>query len=161
MQAIRIGVVRGGKYHSTDGFHIYGDGGRGRMDWEHPVTPRRILLWEEVAGAADHLWGGHLMARHLDSLRMDGHLEGTHVLDEHLRPAATVFYETDPFVFGRFGHAVVMEDIAGNAVKDQVAEYETVINSEPASPGDFLPASYSAEYNRMNFSYTPSERLTG
>jgi hypothetical protein len=161
MQAISFGVVRGRCYRSTDGFQIYGDGGTGEMDWDHPVTPRRILLWDDAPVIAGHLLGGHVMGPHLDGVRADGHLEGIHLLDEQMYPAVAVVYETWPFVFGRFGHAVVMEDGVGNETKTGLTVYETVINSDPASAGDLQPTSYDSGLDRMTFSFTPSERLTG
>jgi len=161
MQAISVKVVRSRQYCSTDGFHIYGDAGTGNIDWQYPVTPRRILLWDDAPPVAGHLLDGHLMAIHLDSFWIDGHLQGTHLLDEHMLPAAVVVYETDPFVFGRFQHAVVMADAVENANKSGIIAYETVINSEPASASEFLPASYDSRQDRMDFSFSPSERLTG
>ena len=161
MQAIRFGVVRGRRYRSTDGFHIYGDGGTGQMDWMHPVTPRRILLWDDAPAIAGHLLGGHVMGRHLDGVKVDGHLEGTHLLDENMFPATAVCYEMDPFVFGRFRHAVVMEDELGNATKTGLTVYETVINSYPAPADDFQPVLYDSQLDRLTFSFRSSERLTG
>jgi len=161
MQAIRIAVVRSRCYRSSDGFHIYGDSGSGQMDWTHPMTPRRVPLWPDAPIMAGHLFSGHLMCPHLDSISVDGHLEGTHLLDQHGLPAAAMAYETDAYVFGRFGHAVVMEDAAGNAQTSGIAIYETVINSEPASAEDFQIASYEPGEDRLTFSFSPSERLCG
>ncbi|UCD28527.1 MAG: hypothetical protein JSV03_15835 [Planctomycetota bacterium] len=161
MQAIKLGVVRNRNYRSADGFHIYTDGGSGQMDWMHPATPRRILFWEDAPLMAGHLLAGHVMAQHLDSVWIDGHLEGTHLLDEFLLPATTIFYETDLFVFGRFRHAVVTEDSLGNATTDGVVVCQTVINSEPGQANDFLPISYDSQNDRLTFSFTLSERLTG
>jgi hypothetical protein len=161
MQGIRIGVVRGRKYLSTDGFHIYGDGGTGQMDWAHPVTPRRILFWDDAPVIVGHLFGGHVVSQHLDGVRADGHLEGTHLLDENLFPATAVACEVGPFVFGRFGHAVAVEDQVGNTAKTGLTIYETVINSEPESSDDFQLLSYDSQLDRMTFLFQPSERLTG
>lgn len=161
MQAIRIGVVRSRSFCSTDGFQVYGDGGTGQMDWVHPVTPRRQLLWDDAPPLVGHLQGGHVMALHLDNVSPDGHLEGTHLLDEHFSPAATVVYETDPFVFGRFRHAVVIEDAVGNAVTEGATVHETVINSEPVPASDLLPVAHDPGTDRLTFSLSPSDRLTG
>ncbi len=161
MQSIRIGVVRERRFCSTDGFHVYGDSGSGVMDWVHPVTPRRELFWPDAAVVAGHLLAGHVMGPHLDSVRPDGHLEGVHLLDECLMPAAAIFCETDPLVFGRFRHAVVTEDAIGNATQAGVTIRERVINSEPAAARDLKPVSYDAGSHRLTFSFVPSERLVG
>jgi len=161
MQTIRIGVIRGRPYRSVDGFQVYGDEGTGQMDWTRPVTSRRQLLWPDGQMMPGHLFVGHLMAQHLDAIRPDGHLEGTHLMDDHLYPAALVEYETDPFVFGRFQHAVVTEDAVGNSITSGVTVFETVINSEPASPREFKPAAHDVGLGRFSFSFVPSERLVG
>jgi hypothetical protein len=161
VQAIRIGVVRSRSYGSPDGFHVYGDGGSGQMDWDHPVTPRRQLLWGDVPGVVGHVEVGHLTGLHLDNVLPDGHAEGTHLLDEHLLPAAAVEHETEPFVFGRFRHAVVMEDAAGNATLDGVTAHETVVNSEPAPARGFRPKYHEVVPDRFTFSFSRSDRLTG
>jgi len=161
LQAIRIGVVRGLAYRSVDGFRVYGDGGTGLIDWVHPVTPRRQMLWPDAHVLPGHLLGGHLMGPHLDGVRPDGHLEGTHLLDEHLFPAATMVYETDSFVFGRFRHAVVTEDDLGNAMVSGVTVHETVINSDPPPAREFKAAAYDEDSDQMSFSFAPSEQLTG
>ncbi len=161
MQTIRIGVVRARSFNSTDGFHVYGDGGTGEMDWVHPVTPRRQLLWSDAPGLAGHLLSGHVMGLHLDNVSPDGHLEGTHLLDEHAFPAATIVFETEPLVFGRFRHAVVMEDALGNAATEGATIYETVINSEPQAASDLAGVLHDPQTDRLTFSYSASDRLTG
>src|SRR5687767_11302149 len=104
MQAVRIGVIRGRQFRSSDGFQVYGDGGSGTIDWTHPVSARRQLFWEDAAASGEHLRGGHCVGPHLEAIRPDGHVEGTHLLDAYLYPAAAVVFETDAFVFGRFSH---------------------------------------------------------
>jgi hypothetical protein len=160
MQTITIGVVRNRPFRSTDGFHICGDGGSGQMDWDHPVTPRRLLLWPDAPIIPGHLLGGHGMSLHLDGVRPDGFLEGAHLLDTHMRPAAAVVYEAGPFVFGRFRHAVVMEDAVGNAAAG-AAVHETVINSDPPPATDLVPMAYDTQTGRLTFSFSGSDRLTG
>ncbi len=161
MQAIRIGVVRGPSYRSTDGFEVFGDGGSGTMDWVHPMTPRRQMFWPDAPAPSAHVAGGHVMATHLDSVQGDGHLEGTHLLDGWLMPAAMMFYETDPWVFGRFRHAVVTADGVGNATTAGVTVQEMVINSEPPPASGFRPASHDAQTGQLTFSFSGSPRLTG
>ena len=143
------------------GFHVYGDSGTGQIDWLHPVTPRREMLWENVPPGVGHLLGGHVMGLHSDHVTPDGHLEGTHLLDEQGYPAAVVTCETQPFVFGRFLHAVVTQDAAGNAQTQGVAVSATVVNSEPPPPSDLRPTAYDAQTQRLTFSFSPSDRLTG
>ena len=161
MQRIQIGVVRSRPYGSTDGFVVYGDGGSGSMDWDHPVTPRRVLFRPDDPATTGHLLGGHLMADHLDGTRPDGHLEGTHLLDRCLMPAALVFFETEPFVFGRFRHGVVTQDAAWHATTGGVALQETVVNSGPEPAEDFRPVAQDGGTGVVTFSFTASERLVG
>ncbi len=161
MHAIRIQVVRSRAYCSEDGWHVYGDGGAGSMDWDHPVTSRRQLFWDDVPPVARHLLGGHLMAQHLDGVDPDGLFEGIHLLDEHLYPAMGVAWETEPFVFGRFQHAVVSEDAAGNAETSGVHVYEQVINSDPPPARGLCPQSYDSQTDRLTLIFVPSDRLIG
>ena len=91
----------------------------------------------------------------------DRHGEETWLLDEHLRPAGVVAWESEPHVFGRFRYAVVTEDAAGNAATEGVVVYEVVINSEPAPPADLRPESFDAQSGRLTLRFEPSGRLTG
>lgn len=161
MQAIRIQVVRSRAYCSEDGWHVYGDGCTGSMDWENPVTSRRQLFWDDVPPVARHLLGGHVMAHHLDCVRPDGLFEGLHLLDEHLYPAMSVAWETGLFVFGRFKHAVVTKDAAGNAEMSGVHVYEQVINSDPPPARGLCPQSHDSQTDCMTLSFVQSDRLTG
>jgi hypothetical protein len=161
MQTIHISVVRGRRYRSTDGFQVYTDRGTGAIDWAHPATPRRMLFWEDAAPAAGHQLGGFLAAAHLDGIRPDGHLEGTHLLDERGYPGGTVTYETDPVVFGRFLHAIVTEDAAGNAQTEGIVVHETVANSDPPPASGFRPVDHDPLTGRLTFVFSPSPRLVG
>ena len=161
MDRIVISVVRGRSFRSVDGFQVYGDSGRGTIDYEHPMTSRRLLLWDDMPVVAGHVLDGHLMAVHLDGVVADGHLEGTHLLDEHAYPAATAVFETGPHVFGRFRHAVVTEDAIGNATTDGVTVHETVVNSDPPPANDFIPSGHDGAADRLTFAFTPSDRLIG
>ena len=161
MQAIRIGVVRGRQFHSSDGFQVYGDRGSGTIDWVHPVSPRRQLLWEDAAVSGQHLRNGHCVGPHLDGVRPDGHLEGTHLLDACLWPAAAIVFETDAFVFGRFSHGVVTEDGLGNANLVGVTVHQTVVNSAPEPAFDLRPSSYDMGTGRLTLTFVPSDRLVG
>lgn len=161
MESIRIGVVRSRRYRAGDGFHIYADGGNGTMDWDHPITPRKVMLREDAPLPAGQHLGGHIMGPHLGGIRPDGHLEGTFLLDERGYPAAVVAYETEPMVFGRFRYAVAMEDAVGNALIDGLAIHEAVVNSAPPAAGPLHPAAYDAQTHQLAFSFTPSPHLIG
>jgi len=161
MQHIRFTVVRDGRFRSVDGLNIHSDGGTGVMDWAHPVTPRRLLFWEDAGPMPPHLLAGHLMARHLDSVRFEGHLTGTHLLDCQGHPAGTTVFEVGPFVFGRFRHAVVTEDELGNRRLDGVIVRESVINSDPPPPSHFRAEEFDPATGILAFSFTPSEKLVG
>jgi hypothetical protein len=156
-----MGVVRGRAFCSSDGFEIFGDGGTGKMDWDHPVTARRVLLWPETCPMAGHLLDGHVAARHMDAFQPDGHLEGTHLLDAYLYPAATIDDEVGPCVLGRFRFAIVMQDVAGNRETDGVTINEVVVNSEPEPARRLRPTARDAGSDRMTFAFEPSNRLVG
>lgn len=161
MQWVRIQVVRGRAYRSSDGWQVYGGAADGDIDWVHPLTGRRMPFWPDAMGMVGHLLGGHALGPHLDSVRPDGHLEGTHLLDEHLSPAAAMGFDAGPFVFGRFRFAVATEDAAGNVVTDGVVVHSCVINSLPPPALDLRPTEQDEVTGRMSFSFTPSERLIG
>ncbi len=161
MQRVRLVVLRSGRFAPDEGFHVYGDGGTGIMDWAHPVTPRRILFWDDLVPQAGHLLGGHMTGRHVGGVPRDGHLEGTHLYDGHLEPALAIFFETEPHVFGRFRHAVVTEDAAGNAQTAGATVYERVIHAEPLPARDLRPTAFDEGSGRLTFAFTPSDRLIG
>lgn len=161
MQSVRIGVVRGRRFRASDGFHVYGRGPAGEMDWDHSVSARRVLLWPDAVPMGGHLCGGHVLAAHLDVMRPDGHLEGTHLLDDRLHPAAAVFFDSPPHVFGRFQYGIVLVDEAGNRQFQDAVMVEQVINSEPVPARGLKPVHWDMESGRMTFRFRPSERLVG
>lgn len=161
MQMIRFTVTPDSRYRSIDGFQVYGDGGTGVMDWEHPITPRRLAFWNDAVSASLHLAGGHLVGAALDSVRIEGHLAGTHLLDTHEVPTGEIAFETGPFVYGRFRHAVVTEDELGNATRDGVVVYETVVNSDPPGASDLKAVAHERATGVLTLSFQPSERLVG
>lgn len=161
MQSIVIGVVRSEAYRPSDGFHVYGDRGTGVMDWLHPLTSRRYLFREDSVAIGGFLAAGHLMQPHLGRIWPDGHLEGIHLADRHLRPAAETVFETEPLVFGRFRHAVVTESEEGNRTTSGVTIHETVVNSWPPAARDLRPVGYAPAGGRLELAFLPSERLKG
>jgi len=161
MQQLVIDVVRRRGFASGDGFHVYGNGGSGAVDWEHPVTSRRYLLHPDTPPAATHLRAEHLHTMHLDTVTADGHLQGTHLLDACQWPAGVISHVSRPLVFGRFSHAVVVEDAAGNADTAGAVFHEQVINAAPPPPSEFKAVEHDASTGRLTFSFTPSDRLAG
>lgn len=158
MQAVCISVVRGRRHTSADGFQVYGDGGSGTMDWGHALTPRRVVLWEDGPGVAEWMLGGHGCGAHLDGTRADGHLEGTHLLDERGYPGARVAFEAEPVVFGRFRYALVMDDAAGNADTDGAVVHEQVVNSDPPAADGLRPVEWDEASGQMTFAFEGSGR---
>lgn len=156
MQRVSVGVVRGQGCREGDGFEVYGDRGGGQVDWLHPLTGRTQLLWDGCGQLPGHVNGGHLAAAHLCSVTADGHTLGTHLLDTHLRPAFAVNWQSEPYVFGRFQHAVVMVDRAGNA-QSTPAVHSTVINSWPEPPRDLVASEQLSPGGAMRFRFTPAE----
>ncbi len=161
MQKIRIMVVRDSRYRSGDGFEVFGDSGSGVVDWIHPLTSRRLLFWEGALTMMPHLLAGHLRCFHLESIPRDGHLHGTHLMDQQVLPAGSIVFEDGPFVFGRFQHAVVTQDEVGNHEFDGVAIYSNVVNSDPSPARGFRVANYDKNNGMVTFSFQPSERLVG
>lgn len=161
MQRIHISVVRSRKYRATDAFQVYSDHGGGTMDWAHPETARRMMFWEDAPGGAGQHLGAHLLGARFDGIRPDGHLEGTHLLDQRAYPAATLTYTSDPLVCGRFRYAVVTQDAAGNALTEGLAQYETVINSTPPPAADLRMLGIPYGSPGYEFTFTPSPRLIG
>ena len=161
MERICLGVVPRRSFDAADGFHVYGDRGSGQVDWTHPVTSRRILFWPDAPVQPGHLSGGHLMASHLGEVCCDGHVQGVHLLDDHLYPAAPAMYVSEPFVFGRFRHAVVTEDAFSNATAADVVVHETVVNSDPPPAGEMVPVVHDPATDRATLTFSPSDRLIG
>lgn len=161
MQRVRIEVVRSSRWKSADGFQVYGDGGSGVVDWTRPLTARRMRFWEDLPAMADHLLAGHVRGQHVDGVMPDRHGDETWLLDEHLKPAGVVAWESRPVVFGRFRFAVVTEDAAGNASTGGVVVHEVVVNSEPAPAGRLRPESFDPATGRLTLRFEPSLRLTG
>lgn len=101
------------------------------------------------------------MAMHLDSFLPDGHLQGTHLLDEHFYPAAASTWESRPLVFGRFRLAVAITDAVGNVCEAEARVHEQVVNSSPSAAHELVPAEWNAATGVMTFAFRPSTRLTG
>ncbi len=161
MERLRFMVVRPRSAGSESGFHVYGNGGAGEIGWVHPLTLRRILFAPDVPPAAPHLLAEHLGAMHLDTFVSDGHLHGTHLLDGHLIPMASMTYLTPPLVFGRFRHAVVIEDEVGNADPESAVMDESVVNSAPPPPSGLRAVGHDVMSDRMTFSFEASLKLVG
>lgn len=161
MQRIQFAVVRDARFRPVDGFHIYGDSGTGSIDWQHPLTSRRLLFWEDALPMPPHLDGGHLTGHHLDSIVREGHLSGTHLMDQQSQPAGTTVFEVGPFVFGLFKHAVVPVDEVGNLRAAEAVVYETAVNSDPPPASDFKAIGVDEVTGGLRFSFRPSEKLVG
>lgn len=131
------------------------------MDWSHPLTSRLMMFWEDAAIVPGHLLGGHVRSEHLDSVRRDGHLTGTHLLDNQGYPAGTTVFESAPHVFGRFRYAVVTEDVYGNRQTSGVQIDEFVINDDPPAASELRPMDRDVQTGQFTFSFRPSAKLVG
>ncbi|HOA73996.1 MAG TPA: hypothetical protein PL151_07730 [Phycisphaerae bacterium] len=161
MQMIQFAVVREARFRSVDGFHVCGDHGKGTIDWAHPLTPRRLLFWDDALPMQPHLQAGHLMGHHLDSIFREGHLAGTHLLDRHGEPAGVIIFEAGPYVFGRFKHVVWTQDELGNQTYLETDVHETLINSYPPAASNFRVEHFDEQTGVMTFSFKPSQKLVG
>ncbi len=154
MRRVRVKVQRTRAFNGDASFEVFGDLGTGTIDYDHPLSPRPIALWPEASPRSGHVRDGHLTLRHLDGACGDGHVDAGHVASDHLQPALDVIYDTPAYVFGRFQHAVVMRDAAGNTSSPTVAAI--TINSAPTVPQCLARNSYNAVTDQITFSFEPS-----
>jgi hypothetical protein len=161
MQVIRIHVVPSDAHHPGDGFQVVSDGGSGIIDWDHPITPRRILFGDDAVLQVGHLENGHLLGVHLGVSALAGHLLATHLYTASGVPAGAVTYETEPVVFGRFRHVVVTEDEVGNSDVTDLDVLEQVVNSWPPACRWLVPVDHDPDTGRLEFQFSPSDRLSG
>ena len=140
---------------------VFGDAGTGTIDWDRPLTSRKVMFWADTPAVAGHLAGGHMAGPYLDGIVPDRHLEGTFLLDAHLQPAASSHWHSDPLVFGRFQMAVVTEDAVGNRRIEDATFCEQVVHSEPPPARALAPASFDAPSGCLTLSFEGAERLVG
>lgn len=160
MERICIQVVPSRRIGAGAGFVVYGGGADGAVDWSRPITTRRQLFRRHAVEGGGHLSGGHMATWHVDVGSLEGHLEGTHLLDEQGYPAGAAVFETRPHVFGRFGFALVSVDAAGN-VAGAEGMSQKVVNSWPAAGRELEVVSHEAESGRLRFRFVPSWMLRG
>jgi hypothetical protein len=159
MQAVTISVMRLRQYVAGDQFDVFGDGGTGTIDWTTTLLDRRAALWPESMPSDGHLLDGHVSSRHLDAVDPDGHLDGVHLLDEHLWPAAPLAVETPGYMFGVVRHAVKTYDRYDNSRPDLPQPVSTVVNSSPTAPRDMIKGAYDSGNDRMTFEFEASSQL--
>jgi len=121
------------------------------MDFAKPLNDRPVPFWPQAAPRRGHLLDGHLAVPHADSVFPDGHLEGVHLLEEHGIPSAPLLFDTPPYVFGRFWHAVKSRDVAGNVSAGASAASAQTINSSPARPFDFAVSGFDDGTGQVEF----------
>lgn len=155
MKRVRFLVPRDVTYSSDVAFELYGDLGSGTVDFTRPLPPGRVRLWPEGAPRTGHLRDGHLMLRHVDSVDVDGHLEGTHLWDGHLQPVLAVVVDSPRYVFGRFRHAIRMFDGAGNTSAQAPVEHVQTINAAPSAPRGLKRVGWDGAGQRLLFSFDP------
>ena len=154
MQRVRLLIPRMIDYPADTAFELFGDLGSGAIDYDHPLPPGQVRLWPEAPPRAGHLEEGHLIARHLDSVRVDGHLEGVHLTAEHLDPVLAVAVVSPRYVFGRFKHALRMIDSAGNASPNSVVDTRT-INTAPDAPRGLRRTGWDGGNASVKFTFDP------
>ncbi len=159
MQRVRITVTRRREFVAGDTFEVFGDQATGTIDFAAPLLDRRVPLWPEAVPTNGHVQDGHVSGRHLDTVDPDGHLDGLHLIDDHLWPAAPRTAETPEYMFGAFKHSVKTYDALGNVKSDTSPVLTTVINSSPTAPRDFVKDTYDAGNDQMRFSFAASDQL--
>ena len=155
MQRIRFLVPRSVTYSADISFELCGDLGSGTIDFTRPLPPGRTRLWPAGAARAGHLHDAHLIMRHLDSVDVDGHLEGMHEGDEHLQSALAVTVESPRYVFGRFRHAIRMFDGAGNTSAESPPEHVQTINAAPPPPRGLRRIGWDEAQHRLRLAFDP------
>jgi len=160
MQRVVIFVPRFRRYVSGDGFAVYGDGGTGSIDYKRMIGDAVVPFWPSAGRRLGHLLDGHLMLPHISSVWPAGHLEGMHLVGEHLWPAGMIRFETPLYYFGAFRHVVRTLDAAGNWREDAPVVVETVVNSSPRAVGDVVLAGYDGEADRVTIEFIPSPELS-
>jgi len=106
MESLRIGITRSRLTSSGDTFDVLSDYGTGVIDEVAPVNVQPLPFYAPEGAAAVHVDLSHLQTRHLDLAFGDGHLDGSHVLFEHLLPTGIIDFVTPPVYFGAIQFAV-------------------------------------------------------
>jgi hypothetical protein len=151
MQRVRFEVARLRRYASDVRFEVFGDLGSGEIDYDHALTPSPVRLWSGAPEVVGNVLDGHLTGRHLDHVWPDGHLSGVHLGGEHLYPAVVFVFDSPAYVFGRFQHAVVMSDGAGNS--SSVEFGAVIVNSGPKVPQCVARGAYDAATDRQTLTF--------
>lgn len=160
MQSVRVIVARRRDFAPGDAFEVFGNGGRGAIDFSRPLTPHPVAFWPDAVPTAGHLRDAHLCVFHLAAVHgADGHLLGTHLLDRHLRPERAMGFEAGRYCLGRFRFAVRVVDPSGNTRAEDVPEAEVVVNASPEPPCGFVPSASGAG-GRMTFVFRGSLRMS-
>lgn len=160
MQNVVMHVPRFHQYDSGDGFAVYGDGGTGSFDYGRMIGDAVVPFWPLAGNRLGHLLDGHLMLPHLTSIWRDGHLDGMHLVGQHLWPAGVIRFETPLYYFGAFRHVVRTLDAAGNWREVAPVVVKTVVNSSPRAAGGVVLAGYEAEADRVTIGFTASPELS-
>jgi hypothetical protein len=155
MKRFRFSVPRYDAYAADVSLELYGDLGRGTIDYDRPLPPGRTRLWLDAPPRAGHLHDAHLIAGHLDSVRADGHLEGAHLWHAHLWPVLLVTAESPRYVFGRFRHAIRFFDGAGNPTAGDPVEYDHIVNDSPPVPRGLRRVGWDGQTQRIRFALEP------
>jgi hypothetical protein len=156
MQYVSISVPRRREYAAQDGFDVYGDGGSGSIDYDHPLNGRLVRFWPQSPPRLGHLLEGHLMLGHLGAGHADGHLQERFLCGLHLSPTADVLFEAGPYCFGRFQHAVVMRDHLGNGDTQDAAIVAKTVNSAPRRAYRVRLESFEGVTDQATFSFIRS-----
>lgn len=153
MQRVRLIITGRSGYAAGDRFEVFGDGGSGQIDYDHPLTDRPVPFWPEAVPRRGHLLDGHLELPHAEGTWPDGHLEGVHLLDDHGRPSAPVMFDTPEYVFGAFTHGVRPVDRLGNVFGGEPSETTQTINSSPPRPFNFSLSAFDEATGQAVFSF--------
>ncbi|MEE8169127.1 MAG: hypothetical protein V3T70_01135, partial [Phycisphaerae bacterium] len=120
---------------------------------------RPIRFWGGLPISAGHLLDGHLSGGHLDHVIPDGHGDGPHLLDEHLRPAAELPWSTRPLYFGARQFGVKVLNQFGNTDGTAPSVTSLVVNAAPRSAEAPAKTGYDAQAQQLTLSFTPSPDL--
>ncbi len=106
MEPLTIGIVRSRARSIGDTFDVLSDFGTGKIEADSPLNDNPLPLYPHGGDAPTHVGLFHVQSAHLDVALDDGHLDGPHLLVEHMQPAGTIDFVTPPMYFGAIQFAI-------------------------------------------------------
>ncbi len=106
MEPLTLGIVRSRASSSGDSFDVLSDFGSGKIETGLPLNESPLPFFSHAGESPLHGESSHLHSAHLDIGVDGGHLDGPHLLVEHMQPAGTIDFVTPPMYFGAIQFAI-------------------------------------------------------